>query len=126
MEEATRHRHEIPQPSAFLLPSTNFVPMTRGFFHTASAIAAAVLPGAHPLRLSVAIEHAAFLWDCVHDHEGARQLARHAIRELRQGEDQGVTDEMFEDAAEMVGVLGRIMRRRSWESTPRSGGRAST
>jgi len=119
-------RIEIPQPSAFLLPSTNFVPMTRDIFQAASAIAAAVLPGAHPLRLSVAIEHAAFLWDCVHDHEGSRQLARHAIRELRQGEDQGVTDEMFEDAAEMVGVLGRIMRRRSWESTPRSGGRAST
>ena len=119
-------RVEIPHPSAFLLPSRNFVPMTRDFFQTASAIAAAVLPGAHPLRLSVAIEHAAFLWDCVHDHEASRQLARHAIRELRHGDDQGVTDEMFEDATEMVGVLGRIMRRRSWESTPRSGGRAST
>lgn len=119
-------RIEIPQPSAFLLEPRNYVPMTREHFRTASTIATAVLPGAHPLRLSVAIEHAAFLWDCVHDHESSRQLARRAIRELRHAEDEGVTDEMFEDAAEMVGVLGRIMRRRSWESTPRSGGRRSS
>jgi len=119
-------RIEVPHPSAFLIPPMNFVPTARSHFQNASAIAAAVLPGAHPLRLSVAIEHAAFLWDCVHDHEGSRQLARRAIRELRDGEDQGITDEMFEDAAEMVGVLARIMRRKSWESTPRSGGRAST
>jgi len=119
-------RIEIPQPSAFLVPAINFVPLTTEHFKVASRLAASVLPGAHPLRLSVAIEHAAFLWDCVHDHEASRQLARRAIRELRHAEDEGVTDEMFEDAAEMVGVLGRIMRRRSWEGTPRSGGRRSS
>lgn len=119
-------RIEIPQPSAFLLPAFNFVPMTREHFNLATQLAVRDLPSAHPLRLSVAIEHAAFLWDCVHDHEASRQLARRAIRELRHAEDEGVTDEMFEDAAEMVGVLGRIMRRRSWESTPRSGGRRSS
>jgi len=119
-------RIEIPAPSAFLVPAINFVPLTTEHFNAASRLAATVLPSAHPLRLSVAIEHAAFLWDCVHDHEASRQLARRAIRELRHAEDEGVTDEMFEDAAEMVGVLGRIMRRRSWEGTPRSGGRRSS
>jgi len=107
-----------PKPSSFLLPAINFIPLTSTYFVQATTTAAATLVGAHPLRLSVAIEHAAFLWDCVHDHEGARQLARRAIRDLRQGEEEGVTDEGFEDAAEMVGHLGRIMRRKSWEGTP--------
>ncbi|KAF2428649.1 hypothetical protein EJ08DRAFT_322760 [Tothia fuscella] len=114
-----------PKPSAFLLPAINFIPLTSAHFRAATTTGASILAGAHPLRLSVAIEHAAFLWDCVHDHDGARQLARRAIRDLRQGEEEGVTDEGFEDAAEMVGILGRIMRRKSWEGTPGIGGQTS-
>lgn len=110
-----------PKPSAFLLPAIDFVPNTATYFRAATNIAALLLPGAHPLRLSVAIEHAAFLWDCVHDHNGARSIARRAIRSLRDGEDEGISDEQYDDAAEMVGTLGRIMRRKSWEGTPRPG-----
>jgi hypothetical protein len=84
-----------------------------------------LLPGAHPLRLSVAIEHAAFSWDCVHDHDGSRSLARRAIRSLRDGEDAGISDEQYDDAADMVGVLGRMMKRKSWEGTPKPGHGAS-
>jgi hypothetical protein len=114
-----------PKPSSFLLPAINFVPLTSTYFRAASTTAAALLPGAHPLRLSVAIEHVAFLWDCVHDHDGARQLARRAIRDLRQGEEEGVTDEGYQDAAEMVGILGKLMRRTSMDGTPAIGSQAS-
>jgi hypothetical protein len=110
----------IPHPSAFLFPSINFIPYADMYFRAASAAASALLPGAHPLRLSVAIEYAAFVWDVKHEHSTARQLARRAIRQLREGEDEGVSDEMFEDAAEMVQILGRIMKRRSFEGTPRT------
>lgn len=110
-----------PKPSAFLLPAIDFVPNTATYFRAASNIATLLLPGAHPLRLSVAIEHAAFLWDCVHDHDGSRSLARRAIRSLRDGEDAGITDEQYDDAADMVGVLGRMMKRKSWEGTPKPG-----
>ncbi len=109
-----------PQPSAFLLPSMNFLPRTSNYFTTASTLAAQLLPGSHPLRLSVALEHAAFLWDCVHEHEGARKLSRRAIREVYRAT-EGMDDSEFEDAAELVGVLGRMMRRSSWEGTPRTG-----
>jgi hypothetical protein len=114
-----------PKPSSFLLPAINFIPLTSTYFRAASTTAAALLPGAHPLRLSVAIEHVAFLWDCVHDHNGARQLARRAIRDLRQGEEEGVTDEAYQDAAEMVGILGKLMRRTSLDGTPALGSQAS-
>jgi hypothetical protein len=108
-----------PKPSAFLLPAIDFVPNTATYFRAASNIAILLLPGAHPLRLSAAIEHAAFLWDCVHDHDGSRSLAKRAIRSLRDGEDGGITDEQYDDAADMVGVLGRMMKRKSWEGTPK-------
>jgi hypothetical protein len=114
-----------PKPSSFLLPAIDFVPNTATYFRAASNIATLLLPGAHPLRLSVAIEHAAFLWDCVHDHNGSRSLARRAIRSLREGEDAGISDEQYDDAAHMVGVLGRMMNRRSWEGTPKPGHGAS-
>jgi hypothetical protein len=110
----------VPHPSAFLIPSVNFIPYANNYFTAAQSAAAALLPGAHPLRLSTAIEFAAFLWDCVRDHHAARQLARRAIRQLREGEDEEVSDEAFEDAAEMVQILGRIMKRRSFETTPRT------
>jgi hypothetical protein len=110
-----------PNPSAFILPSTDFVPVARSYFAAASSAAAALLPGAHPLRLSTAIEYAAFMWDCAHDHEAARRLARQAIRQLREREEDDASDEELVDAMEMVGVLGRIMKRRSFDSTPRAG-----
>ena len=108
----------IPQPSSFLLPPLNFLPLAGAHFTTASAYATAVLPGSHPLRLSVALEHSAFLWDCLHDHEGARRMARRAIKDVYRAQ-EGMDDAEFEDAAELVSVLGRMMKRKSWEGTPR-------
>ncbi|QDS74326.1 hypothetical protein FKW77_004265 [Venturia effusa] len=111
-----------PKPSAFLLPAIDFIPLTSAHFRAVTITATACLPGAHPLRLSVAIEHAAFLWDCVHDHEGARTISRRAIRALQEGEEEeNVTDEAYDDAVEMVGQLGRTMRKKSWEGTPQIG-----
>jgi len=59
----------VPQPSSFILPPLNFVPLASGYFSTATSYAEKLLHGSHPLRLSVAQEHSAFLWDCLHDHE---------------------------------------------------------
>ncbi|KAF2189641.1 14-3-3 protein [Zopfia rhizophila CBS 207.26] len=108
----------IPQPSSFILPPLNFIPLAGGHFTTATAYATAFLPGSHPLRLSVALEHAAFLWDCLHDHEGSRRTARRAIKDVYRAQ-EGMDDSEFEDAAELVGILGRMMKRKSWEGTPR-------
>ncbi|KAF2745158.1 14-3-3 protein [Sporormia fimetaria CBS 119925] len=115
------HPIPIPQPSSFLLPPLNFVPLAGGYFTTASAYATAFLPGSHPLRLSVALEHSAFLWDCVHDHEGSRRLARRAIKDVYRAQ-EAMEDSEFDDAAELVGILGRMMKRKDWEGTPRMGG----
>ncbi|KAF2472024.1 14-3-3 protein [Lindgomyces ingoldianus] len=108
----------IPQPSSFILPPLNFVPLAGGYFTTATAYATAFLPGSHPLRLSVALEHSAFLWDCLHDQEGSRRMARRAIKDVYRAQ-EAMDDTEFEDAAELVGILGRMMKRKSWEGTPR-------
>ena len=108
----------IPQPSSFILPPLNFVPLAGGYFETATAYATSFLPGSHPLRLSVALEHSAFLWDCVHDHEGSRRVARRAIKDVYRAQ-EAMDDSEFEDAAELVSILGRMMKRKSWEGTPR-------
>ncbi|KAF2995902.1 hypothetical protein E8E13_004995 [Curvularia kusanoi] len=114
----------IPQPSSFLLPPLNFVPLATGYFNTASQYAMSFLPGSHPLRLSVALEHSAFLWDCVHDQDGSRRVARRAIKDVYRAQ-EAMNDSEFEDAAELVAVLGRMMKRKSFETTPRMGGVAS-
>lgn len=114
----------IPQPSSFILPPLNFVPLAGGYFTTAAAYATAFLPGSHPLRLSVALEHSAFLWDCLHDHEGSRRTARRAIKDVYRAQ-EAMDDSEFEDAAELVGILGRMMKRKSFEGTPRAGDPAS-
>lgn len=114
----------IPQPSSFLLPPLNFVPLATGYFTTATQYATSYLPGSHPLRLSVALEHSAFLWDCVHDQDGSRRIARRAIKDVYRAQ-EAMDDSEFEDAAELVAVLGRMMKRKSFETTPRMGGVAS-
>ncbi|OMP88121.1 hypothetical protein BK809_0002878 [Diplodia seriata] len=113
-----------PRPSAFILPPLNFLPMAEGYFINASRIAAAYLPGSHPLRLSVEVEHCAFVWDCMHDHQYARRLARHTIREVYHAK-EGMDDEDFEDAAKMVDHLGKVMKRKSVDTTPKMVGTAS-
>ncbi|KAF2088946.1 14-3-3 protein, partial [Saccharata proteae CBS 121410] len=106
--------------SAFLLPPLNFVPLSLTHFTTASNLSSTLLPGSHPLRLSVALEHAAFLWDIARDRTGARRLARRAIRDVYRAQ-EGMDDGEFEDAAQLVSLLGGIMRRGSLDSTPKAG-----
>jgi len=120
----------IPKPSAtFLLPARNYIPDASAHFSYASELADVYLSGSHPIRLSVKTEYAAYLYECLHDGEASRKLAQAAIRDVYNAP-EGMDDDMFEDAAEMVGVLGKMMKRglsgegsvgsRSTGTTPRS------
>ena len=101
----------IPKPSAtFLLPARNYIPDASSYFSYASDIADLHLFGSHPIRLSVKTEYSAYLYDCLHDGEASRKLAQAAIRDVYNAP-EGMDDDMFEDAAEMVSILGRMMRR---------------
>ncbi|KAK4693865.1 hypothetical protein P7C71_g3611, partial [Lecanoromycetidae sp. Uapishka_2] len=118
----------IPKPSAsFLLPAENYIPKASAFFEYASALSDAHLSGSHPIRLSVKTEYAAYLYDCLHDGEASRKLAQTAIRDVYNAK-EGMDDDMFEDAAELVGILGKMMKRgldgpgsQGSSSTPRAG-----
>ena len=118
----------IPKPSAtFLLPSQNYIPKASEYFEYASGLADRCLSGSHPVRLSVKTEYAAYLYDCLHDGEGSRKLAQSAIKDVYNAQ-EGMDDDMFEDAAELVGILGRMMKRglsgtasQGSGSTPRAG-----
>ncbi|XXH00775.1 hypothetical protein Hte_007126 [Hypoxylon texense] len=102
-----------PPPEAaasFLLPSVDYLPTAHQYFRDAIALADGLLWGSHSLRLSVKTEYAAFLYECVHDREGSRRLARDTIAEVYEA-GEGMDDDMFTDACELVTVLGKMMKR---------------
>lgn len=115
---ANRESVHIGDPSAFLLPSANFIPITTATFSMTNEMARTQLPGSAPLRLSVALEFCAFKWDCLHDQSGCRKLASTTIRDVYQAQ-EGMDDNEFDDAASLVNTLGRMMRRKSSEGTPK-------
>lgn len=96
--------------SSFILPSIDYIPSATVCFNHAAALAERSLPGSHPLRLSVKLEYAAYLYDCLHDQTSCRRLAKQAIADVYNAQ-EGMDDEAFEDAAEIVGILGKMVKR---------------
>lgn len=105
--------------AAFLLPPLNFVPMAAEHFSTTQHLAESLLPPSHGLRLSVSLEHAAFIWDCQKDHNRARHLAKKTIKEVYTSS-EGLDDDEFADASGMVRSLGGIVKRGTNEAARRS------
>lgn len=97
-------------PPSFLLPEKNYLPTAHQHFKEAVDLADQLLWGSHSLRLSVKTEYAAFLYECVHDPEASRRLAKKTITEVYDAT-EGMDDDMFRDACELVTVLGRMMKR---------------
>jgi len=94
-------------------------------FQEANDLAERLLWGSHPLRLSVKTEFSAFLYDCVKDADRSRRLAKNTIAEVYNAT-EGMDDEMFEDAAELVGTLGKFMKRGLGSGGGSSSGSKST
>lgn len=100
----------VPQSASFLLPVLDYTPTATACFNQASVLAERLLPGSHPLRLSIKLEYAAYLYDCLHDSHACRRLAKQAIADVYNAQ-EGMDDESFEDAAEIVGILGKMVKR---------------
>ncbi|KAJ9142699.1 14-3-3 domain-containing protein [Pleurostoma richardsiae] len=116
---------DLEPPAAFLLPAMDYLPIAHRYFKEAVALADGLLWGSHSLRLSVKTEYAAFLYECVHDAEGSRKLAKDTIAEVYEAT-EGIDNDMFNDACELVTVLGKMMKRGLGQSnTPRSHGQGS-
>lgn len=96
--------------SSYLLPSMDYMPSATACFNHAAALAEKLLPGSHPLRLSVNLEYAAYLYDCHHNPTACRRLAKKAIADVYNAQ-EAMDDESFEDAAEIVGILGKMIKR---------------
>ncbi|KAJ5091779.1 hypothetical protein NUU61_006649 [Penicillium alfredii] len=115
-----------PQPaSAFLLPPLDYTTTATMCFNHAAMLADKLLPGSHPLRLSVKLEYAAYLYDCLQDSVSSRRLAKQAIADVYNAQ-EGMDDESFEDAAEIVGVLGKMVKRGGKPGAGGGGGGSST
>lgn len=98
-------------PSAsFLLPAIDYTPTATSCFNYASVLSERLLPGSHPIRLSVKLEYVAYIYDCLHDGDSSRKLAKQTIAAVYNAQ-EGMDDESFEDAAELVGLLGKMMKR---------------
>jgi hypothetical protein len=113
-------------PTAFLLKPKDYLPEAHQYFREAVRLADELLWGSHSLRLSVKTEYAAFLYECVHDAEASRKVAKDTITEVYEAT-EGIDNDMFNDACELVTVLGKMMRRglNSSSTTPRSRAQAS-
>ncbi|KIW12916.1 hypothetical protein PV08_08103 [Exophiala spinifera] len=96
--------------ATFLLPLQDYRPLASQAFREANELAERLLPGSHPVRLSVKVEYVAYVYDCLHEAEASRRMARLAIRHVYEAQ-EGMDDDSFEDAAEMVGILGKMMKR---------------
>ena len=102
---------QIPEPAgAFLVPSVDYLPTAHAHFKEAVALAERLLWGSHSLRLSAKTEYAAFLYECAHDPAASRKLAKQAIGEVYEAP-EGMDEDMFNDACELVTVLGKMMKR---------------
>ncbi|KUI56806.1 hypothetical protein VP1G_04079 [Cytospora mali] len=97
-------------PGAFLLPAVDYLSQTHRYFEDASRLADEHLWGSHTLRLSIKTEYSAFLYECVHDEDASRKLARQTINEVYEAT-EGIDNEMFGDACQLVAVLGKMMKR---------------
>ncbi|KAL1842696.1 hypothetical protein VTJ49DRAFT_4475 [Mycothermus thermophilus] len=108
-------------PTAFLMKPGDYLPEAHQYFREAVRLADELLWGSHSLRLSVKTEYAAFLYECVHDAEASRKVAKDTITEVYEAT-EGIDNDMFNDACELVTVLGKMMRRglNSSNTTPRS------
>ena len=116
----------IPKPSAsFLLPAIDYIPKASSCFSEAAVLADTLLSGSHPIRLSVKLEYAAYLYDCLHDGEASRKLTQGAIKDVYRAQ-EGMEDDMFEDAAELVAIMGKLMRMGRDNPTPASSTRGGT
>ena len=118
----------IPKPAAsFLLPAEDYIPKASQFFAEAAALADALLTGSHPLRVSVKVEYAAYLYDCLHDGEASRKLAAQSLREVYVDK-AGMDDDMFDETAKLVVVLDRMKKRgaAAGSATPSAKGSAGT
>ncbi|OCT52012.1 14-3-3-like protein [Cladophialophora carrionii] len=96
--------------ATFLLPLQDYTPIATQAFREANELAESLLPGSHPVRLSVKVEYVAYVYDCLHEAEASRRMAKMSIRHVYEAQ-EGMDDDSFEDAAEMVGILGRMMKR---------------
>ncbi|KAK2750493.1 hypothetical protein FQN55_002093 [Onygenales sp. PD_40] len=96
--------------ASFILPAMDYTPIATGCFSDVALLADRLLPGSHPVRLSVKLEYAAYLYDCLHDSDSCRRIAKQAIADVYNAQ-EGMDDESFEDAAELVSILGKMVKR---------------
>jgi hypothetical protein len=66
--------------STFLMPPLDYTPETKRLFEQAAKLAEKLLPPAHPLALSLALERATFLMDCLSDYEKSLKVVKKAAR----------------------------------------------
>ncbi|KAF3480189.1 uncharacterized protein GIQ15_05536 [Arthroderma uncinatum] len=106
--------------ASFILPAIDYTPRATECFTYVAALSDQLLPGSHPIRLSVKLEYAAYLYDCLNDSTACRRVAKQAIADVYNAQ-EGMDDESFEDAAELVSVLGKMVKR-GGKTTSSAGG----
>ena len=75
--------------------------------------------------MSVKVEYAAYLYDCLHNREGSRKLAAQSLRDVYSDE-AGMDNESFEETAKLVVILDKMKRRGAGASSTTPSAKGST
>ncbi|KAH0365226.1 hypothetical protein KCU65_g6238, partial [Aureobasidium melanogenum] len=103
--------HEPPvSASTFLMPPLDYTPETKRLFELAVKRAEEKLHPAHPLVLSLALEQATFLMDCLADYEKSFKVIKKAARAAYLSRRE-ITKANWEDAVRILHDMTAIVSR---------------
>ncbi|RKF80216.1 putative 14-3-3 protein [Golovinomyces cichoracearum] len=94
-----------------LIPAVDYRNIARHYFQEAVVLAKTHLYGSHPLRLSLMVEYITYLYDCLHECESSRKLAKRSISEVYRAQ-EGIDNEMFHDTLYFIRLLGFLKNRK--------------
>ena len=106
---ATKFYEPPVSASTFLMPPLDYTPETKRLFERAAAFAENFLHPAHPLVLSLALERATFLIDCLSDYEKSLKVVKKAARAAWLARDP--RHATWEDAMNIMREMSEILIR---------------
>ncbi|KAI5274766.1 hypothetical protein E4T47_02316 [Aureobasidium subglaciale] len=107
---ATLFEYDPPvSAGTYLMPALDYTPETKRLFECATRRAESYLHPRHPLLLSLALEHASFLMDCLGDHDGCLKVIIQAARGAARSRVAPNTD--WKDSTKILHDMTDIIRR---------------
>lgn len=112
LENPILEQYNPPVSAAtFLLNAMEWSPEVKKLFEWTIGLAEKFLPGWHPLRLSVVLEYATFLYEQLGHYDASQQLCKRAIRAVFSERAKGLTNIIQQDSSPLVDDLADLAQK---------------